>query len=220
MYPMVSSAATRTISVLFGAVTLATRTEISSGHWLFGNSATAMYAIMKKLRDIGKYIAYCNGGPVKATISKIFCLPYLPAQEIGENFEFIKNNCTDATLDPLFDYISRNWIHGRCWNPESWSGFGMAIRTNNDAGASIIGGWGPGKQSNWLSTGCLNWSLKKPACCPCKLSLFPTTAHTAPLAVTTITFFHTTFHFYGSLLVPESEMVTVNKWHCKPRLPS
>ena len=36
-------------------------------------------AIMKKLCDKGKYIVYCNGGPVKDTVSQIFCLPYLPA---------------------------------------------------------------------------------------------------------------------------------------------
>jgi len=66
-------------------------------------------------------------------VQKIFCLPYLPHPVIGERFNFLFNSNTDAALIPLFSYIRNTWIEGHMWGPESWSGYGRAIRTNNDA---------------------------------------------------------------------------------------
>lgn len=62
----------------------------------------------------------------------VLCLPILQADKISEVFDHIRSIAPDLlALQKLFQYVDTTWILGR-WNPEQWSVFNMAIRTNND----------------------------------------------------------------------------------------
>jgi hypothetical protein len=62
-------------------------------------------------------------------------LPFLPANMIPREFERIKD-VADGAMPQLFDYVESNWIQASLWKPAVWSGYGKAIRTNND-----VEGW-------------------------------------------------------------------------------
>ena len=81
---------------------------------------------------MGLFGAYVADGCIRTVVQKIFCLPYLPHQEIGRLFNELRTLNTENALSPLFNYIDRNWISGKHWTPEDWSSFGKAIRNNND----------------------------------------------------------------------------------------
>ena len=51
-------------------------------------------------------------------------------------FAKLVTNATTPMLADLAMYIRIKWIDGSIWQPETWSVFGQAIRTNND-----VEGW-------------------------------------------------------------------------------
>lgn len=69
---------------------------------------------------------------IRDSIELILCLPIVPASKIVDVFNHIRSKAPDApALDRLFKYVDQTWMSGR-WNPDQWSVFEMAIRTNND----------------------------------------------------------------------------------------
>ena len=89
-----------------------------SFHW-----AQAVFKTVKKLGLINV------NGEKKRTVHRLRRLSYLWEEDIIPVFERLRKEAS-ADLQPLFDYMSRVWIHGR-WNPEDWCVFQRDLRTNN-----------------------------------------------------------------------------------------
>ena len=97
----------------------------------FGCAFHWSQCILRKIRNLRLTKAF-TGGPTKKIIRQLMSLCYLPADTIPVIFEHLKSISPEVLL-PLFNYMSRNWIYGKCWTPENWSVFMKQIRTNNDA---------------------------------------------------------------------------------------
>ena len=63
-------------------------------------------------------------------------LPFLPADQIPEQFARLQAQAATPALRDLVDYINRSWIDSTVWPPSTWSVYNKAIRTNND-----VEGW-------------------------------------------------------------------------------
>lgn len=90
-------------------------------------------AIVKKTKDLGLFTQFCCDGPVKDVVNRLLTLPLLPANKIRNVFHYWKAVTTLPSVLPLLDYVQRNWVDGKCWKPEKWSVYQMAVRTNNGA---------------------------------------------------------------------------------------
>ena len=60
-------------------------------------------------------------------------LAFLPAKHIPQALEELcaQNRC--AAIEPLLQYIDKQWISGGTFPPRKWSVYGQFIRTNNDS---------------------------------------------------------------------------------------
>ena len=87
-------------------------------------------AVLKTARKMGLIAAYRKKGPIRETIQRLLCLPYLPASKIQEVFNHLRNK-SSPQLKKLFEYMERNWIKNASWTIKNWSVYKRAIRTNN-----------------------------------------------------------------------------------------
>ena len=60
-------------------------------------------------------------------------LPLLPADKAPEAFDLLNAINPYEQLKPLLAYVRRAWFSNAMFTPESWSVFGRAVRTMNDA---------------------------------------------------------------------------------------
>ena len=70
-------------------------------------------------------------------IRRLFCLPFLPQEQLCAYFATIMalgtpTNQLPQELRQLLNYIDNTWIHSAIWPPASWSVFNRSVRTNND----------------------------------------------------------------------------------------
>ena len=64
-------------------------------------------AVMKKVRDLGLFPAFCRVGPTKDAINFLLTLPLLPASKIRGVFAFWQGKVNLPTLNPLIAYVNR-----------------------------------------------------------------------------------------------------------------
>ena len=69
-------------------------------------------------------------------IRKVLSLPFLPAEQITETFNTLKDTVDTEKITKLMDYINNTWINGSTWKPASWTVYRQSVRTNND-----VEGW-------------------------------------------------------------------------------
>ena len=92
----------------------------------FGCAFHWAQAVLRKIKNMRITVS-----TQQEQISRLLCLPYLPAREIRGEFEKIKDSASPS-LQPLFAYMARVWLDSRYFQPENWSVFRRKIRTNND----------------------------------------------------------------------------------------
>ena len=83
------------------------------------------------MQELGLTIAYDKDDGTHQFIRSLMALPFLPAQEIEAQFNFLHQNCPPGRLDDLVNYVETTWINGT-YPLECWSVYGQPIRTNDD----------------------------------------------------------------------------------------
>ena len=74
----------------------------------------------------GLAAAYTEDEKTRAFIRRLFCLPFLPADQIQPVFATTLNALTflkHHSLCQLLDYISNTWVHRTIWPLVCWSVF-------------------------------------------------------------------------------------------------
>jgi len=67
---------------------------------------------------------------------RILALPLLPpAHEIRDTLNGLSVKATTPELMLLHEYVTKTWLDGPLWKPESWRCYRYSVRTNNDAEA-------------------------------------------------------------------------------------
>ena len=61
---------------------------------------------------------YNTRGSVHDTVRQLLSLPYLPDSEIASAF---RRTWRHNSLEPLFEYVERQWIAGEQWPPSAWT---------------------------------------------------------------------------------------------------
>jgi len=79
---------------------------------------------------------YNTRGLIHDTVRQLLSLPYLPDSEIASAFRRTWRHNSDQCLEPLFEYVERQWIAGEQWPPSAWTVYRATVRTNND-----VEGW-------------------------------------------------------------------------------
>jgi len=64
---------------------------------------------------------YNTRGSVHDTVRQLLSLPYLPDSEIASAFRRTWRHNSDQCLEPLFEYVERQWIAGEQWPPSAWT---------------------------------------------------------------------------------------------------
>ena len=94
-------------------------------------------AVFRRVKNEGLQIQYSNNFNVRNYLRQLMALPHLPAAHIPEAFRKLKSRSTsDPRLKKVLNYLEKKWVNSKSNPPASWSGFGRAIRTNND-----VEGW-------------------------------------------------------------------------------
>jgi hypothetical protein len=86
--------------------------------------------------SLGLSTHYRHRQSVYSFCRQIMALPFLPANEIPQAFEYLERKATASQLLNLTAYVRTTWIENEIWPPSSWSCFRRSIRTNND-----VEGW-------------------------------------------------------------------------------
>ena len=94
-------------------------------------------AIWRKVQDVHLAKSYMQDSKTQKFIRRLFCLPFLPQEQICAYFATIMALGTPTIplpqeLRQLLNYIDNTWIHSAIWPPASWSVFNRSVRTNND----------------------------------------------------------------------------------------
>lgn len=89
-----------------------------------------------KVQELGLTVPYHHDDGHQKFIRQCLALPCLPADQIKNQLSRLRTNATTAALQELMVYIAGTWIYSETWPTTSWSGYNMAIRTNND-----VEGW-------------------------------------------------------------------------------
>ena len=92
-------------------------------------------AIYRKVQELGLQGDYGHDNYAKKYVKRLMALPFLPAEGIRNAFNKLEKLST-TKLSSLIEYMRRTWIEQELWNPNTWSVFNQAIRTNND-----VEGW-------------------------------------------------------------------------------
>ena len=95
------------------------------------NKSVSVSNSLISFQILGLTTEYRVKGSTHRYIRKLLALPFIPAEQITETFEILKEVATEH-LQPLTDYIDRTWINSNIWGPENWCVFGQSVRTNND----------------------------------------------------------------------------------------
>lgn len=80
--------------------------------------------------------SYKHDKGTKDLCNQLMALAYVPAEHIKPVFRGLKKKAMTSRLRNLFTYIEDFWIEGSIFNPECFSVFNQAVRTNND-----VEGW-------------------------------------------------------------------------------
>ncbi|XP_041363958.1 uncharacterized protein LOC121379414 isoform X2 [Gigantopelta aegis] len=90
-------------------------------------------AVFKRIRQEGLEKSYHDKGRTYVFLKQVLSLPYLPAEDIEEQFERL---CAVPEIPPKVEnvlaYMKRTWFRSSVWKVENWSIFGLPIRTNNN----------------------------------------------------------------------------------------
>ena len=94
-------------------------------------------AIWRKVQDVNLAKPYMQDSKTQKFIRRLFCLPFLPQEQICAYFATIMALGTPTSPLPeqfrqLLNYIDNTWIHSAAWPPASWSVFNRSVRTNNN----------------------------------------------------------------------------------------
>ena len=94
-------------------------------------------AIWRKVQDVNLAMPYMQDSKTQKFIRRLFCLPFLPQEQMCAYFATIMALGTPTSPLPeafrqLLNYIDNTWIHSAIWPPASWSVFNRSVRTNND----------------------------------------------------------------------------------------
>lgn len=89
---------------------------------------------LKQVKGLGLWTAFQTNERVGKLIRQILALVYLPSEHIEHTVVHIEAQCSDVTFRELTTYIRSQWLGA--WPPETWSGFMIFTRTNND-----VEGW-------------------------------------------------------------------------------
>lgn len=85
-----------------------------------------------KVQAVGLQPAYCQRDSIHKYIRCLISLPFLPAAHIQGTFRELQRRANSEKLDELTAYIERQWMRNPLFPVESWSVFGLTVRTNND----------------------------------------------------------------------------------------
>ena len=89
--------------------------------------------VFRKIQKLGLTTAYESNPDMRHFMRAVMSLPLLPADKAPEAFDLLNAINPYEQLKPLLAYVRRAWFFNAMFTPESWSVFGRAVRTMNDA---------------------------------------------------------------------------------------
>lgn len=93
-------------------------------------------SVWRHVQEMGLQAEYIKTDSACKLIRKVLALPFLPAEQITETFNALKETVNTEKLTKLMDYIRDTWISGDIWNPTMWTVYRKSVRTDND-----VEGW-------------------------------------------------------------------------------
>lgn len=93
-------------------------------------------AVYRKIQGLGLAVQYRDDRHVHKLCRRVMALPLLPAAQIPEQFDRLRQQAVSRPMHALFEYVANTWLSDALWPPSSWSAFRRPIRTNND-----VEGW-------------------------------------------------------------------------------
>ncbi|XP_053381680.1 uncharacterized protein LOC128549186 [Mercenaria mercenaria] len=76
--------------------------------------------------------AYLQRDSVHQYIRQIMALPFLPSAHIEQASEELAGRANSDQLVGLVTYVEKQWMNHAIFDIQSWSVFGLTVRTNND----------------------------------------------------------------------------------------
>lgn len=89
-------------------------------------------AVWRHVQQCGLAPAYREHQSLYHYVRQLLALPFLPANQIRETFDLLKERSNSQALDTLTGYIERQWMSDPVFEIASWSVFEQTVRTNND----------------------------------------------------------------------------------------
>ncbi|XP_053383990.1 uncharacterized protein LOC123535774 isoform X2 [Mercenaria mercenaria] len=89
-------------------------------------------AIWRKVIGLGMKPAYLQRDSVHQYIRQIMALPFLPSAHTEQAFEELEGRANSDQLVALVTYVEKQWMNHAILDIQSWSVFGLTVRTNND----------------------------------------------------------------------------------------